>query len=43
MVVKLSIGGVSLILADVRFGSFSQNLVTFFEEFFGQVAQKSGS
>jgi len=27
--VKLSIGGVSLILTDVRFGLFSQNLVTF--------------
>jgi len=29
IIVKLSIGGVSSILADVRFGSFSQNLVTY--------------
>jgi len=28
IIVKLSICGVSLILTDVRFGSFSQNLVT---------------
>jgi len=28
IIVKLSIGGVSLILTDARFGSFSQNLVT---------------
>jgi len=28
MVVKLSTGGVSLILTDVRFGLFYQNLVT---------------
>jgi len=28
MVVQLSIGGVSLILTDVQFGSFSENLVT---------------
>jgi len=26
VIVKLSIGGVSLILTDVRFGSFSQNV-----------------
>jgi len=29
IIVKLSIGGVSLILADVRFGLFYQNLVTY--------------
>jgi len=29
IIVKLSIGGVSLIVADVRFESFSQNLVTY--------------
>jgi len=28
IIVTLSIGGVSLILTDVRFGSFIQNLVT---------------